>query len=50
MNNRLSDEHYKEGIRRYAQIYDNHIEVLEQLRDKYLDSVRLINEVIKEFD
>ena len=38
-----SEENYKEGLRRYKKIGS-----LEQLRDSYLDSVRLINEVIRE--
>jgi len=47
--NYVSEELYKNGIRRYAQMYNNDVKKLEELRDRYLDTVRLINEVIEEY-
>ena len=45
------EEKYKERLRQYSRIDGNcNPKVLEELRDKYLDSVRLINEVIREYD
>ena len=46
-----SEEDYKKRLRQYAMIDGNcNPKILEDLRDKYLDTVRLINEVIREYD